>query len=75
MGDLVLIPSLGRSLGGGKGYPQIRVINDMIKLKRKNKSIEQALVISLVILYYLFLKNAKTQIIYFAVLKYGTQTI
>ena len=47
----------------------------MIKLKRKNKSIEQALVISLVILYYLFLKNAKTQIIYFAVLKYGTQTI
>ena len=42
----------------------------MMKLKRKNKSIEQALVISLVILYYLFLKNAKTQIIYFAVLKY-----
>ena len=42
----------------------------MMRPKRKNKSIEQALVISLVILYYLFLKNAKTQIIYFAVLKY-----
>lgn len=41
----------------------------MMKLKTKKKSIEQALVIVLVILYYLFLKNAKTKIVYFALLK------
>lgn len=48
---------------------RIICISDMMKLKTKNKSIEQALVIVLVILYYLFLKNAKTKIVYFALLK------
>lgn len=48
---------------------RIICISDMMKLKTKKKSIEQALVIVLVILYYLFLKNAKTKIVYFALLK------